>query len=166
MQHGRDLFTSIKVAKAITSGLQLTADNAAQPVVDLRDEKPGAIVAFLVHLQTVATADGSNLFKASIFEADEKTSSTALTAGAKAADDDVLGPAKDGALADEANPKKNEILVNATTLEGSTFMLQYRGYKNCVQLQFDETGTADITVTVIPLISSGDTENVKASIVH
>lgn len=163
--YGRDFFTSLKVPAANLNAVNVTADKADAPVIDLGDEKPGAVVGFLVLPTVVNTADGSNFLDVEIHEADAKTSDTALTGGAKAADDDVLGPALDGALQDDDAPMLNRIRINATTLAGSVFFFQYRGYKQFVQIQVAETGTADATLVVIPIIYSGDTENIKDPVV-
>lgn len=165
MTRGRDFFTSLKVPAANLNAVQVTGDKADAPVIDLRDEDPNATVGFLILPTAVATADATNFLDLEIWEADEKTSTTALTAGAKAADDDVLGPAKDGALLDDAAPMLNQVRINATGLAGSVYFLQYRGYKPCVQLQVAETGTADATFVVIPVIVAGRMQNMKAPVV-
>ena len=161
MNSSRDLFTQLIAAAQALASTAMTATKTDCPVVDLRDFPAGSVVGFLVHVTAAGTADASNFFEFLLHEADEKTSSTALTSGTLVADADLLGFTRDGVLISGEGPNP---VVNSTTDAGKVFWFSYRGYKNCVQLVPTETGTAAITASAIPIVFTGGTVNSKAAL--
>lgn len=165
MHTGRDTpFLTIGFPAPQYSGAALTASKADLPVVDRRDLAAGIEVVFDVTLPAVATADSTNYMDFEIFEADEKTSSTALTSGTKAAAADVMGPILND-VAPEPKDFANQFRVNATTMAGKRFQIQYLGYKPCIQLRITETGTASVQPVINTILWSLDTKHVKAGVV-
>jgi len=163
----RDMFTNLLYPAPAVVLATLTASKTDCPVIDRRDYLPGAVVGFLVYLPVVTTADADNYFVFRVFEAAEKTSATALTSGTAVVADDILGLSENGVLLTAANSASFPFLrVNSTTMAGKVYWFQYRGYQNCVQVQPTETGTASIQACVLPVICSGDTVNVKPSVVN
>lgn len=176
MSH-RDMFHSLKVAASALDYEQLTATKADAPVFDFRDHRPGQIVGFLVTVHAAATADASNYFEFELWEADEKASGTALTSGTKVADGDLLGYTADGVRSRTVNPAYDATLPSVTQTEkqylqdgyvpkldatadaGKVFFFAYRGYKKCLQIRPTETGTADVTVSAVTIVMSGESVN-------
>lgn len=122
---------------------QLTASKTDVPVVDLAafgiNDGPINSLYFLVSVDAIGTADGSNLFTFKLFHSDLKASDTALTDG-------VEVTATTGLL-NEASP-----VINATTLTTQAqkqILIGYRGTKAFVQIQPTETGAADVTVSLL-----------------
>ena len=127
----------------VMASTQLTADKTDMNVIDLASfgilGKIIHAITILVLVDAKATADGSNYFTLDLYHADAKTSATALTSGVKVTS--TTG------LLNSASP-----VINDTTLTAQSdkvIAIGYRGVKRFLQLQCDETGTADITVSVL-----------------
>lgn len=175
----KDLFHKLKVGAPLFAGVQVTADGYLGNVLDRRDlsDPDGDLIGFIMTVDAAATADATNFIEFEVHEADEKTSATALTSGAKAADADILGWTDNGVRSRVTNPNfdANAVettrtdlqynqdgfypKVDATTMAGHAFWFAYRGYKTCLQIYANETGTADVTVTCIPVYASRKTRN-------
>lgn len=175
----KDLFHQLQIRAPLASGVQVTASGKIGNVLDRRDldDPDGDLVGLIIVADAVATASAGNELQLELHEADEKSAADTLTNGAKAADADVLGYTEDGVRSVSANPDfdatKTETtqteqpnlqdgvmpLINDTDQAGKAFWVAYRGYKNCVQVFAAETGTADATFTIIPVIASRQTRN-------
>ncbi len=161
-----DLFHAIRVTAPVLAHTAMTASTTDCTVVDLRNYPQGSVVGFVVHVPTVTTVDASNYFTFKLFEADEKASATALTAGTVVANDDILGLVENDVLLDTDDMASVPVLtVNASGQAGKTYFFQYRGYKPCIQLQPTETGTSAVTASAFALISSGATVNTKPEVI-
>lgn len=163
---GKDLYSWLKLGAPVVAHAQHTAAKADNPVIDLRDEEPNTIVAFIVLPTAVATGDGSNYIEIELWEADDKTSSTALDASASQVglDDFVPGMTEDGVRLDPTDLPT--LKIDDTGMAGKVYFFQYRGYKPCIQIRLAETGTADATLAVLPIYYNGDTKNIKAPVVN
>lgn len=123
---------SAQVAKVYA---QLTADNNSANIVDLQGGQD--VCAFVVFLHAVATADGSNYFTVKVEESDDSGFATGVTE----------------VTADATRIIGTQPVVNAVALAGTLKKFGVTiGTKRYLRLVFDETGTADITVSAIALV--------------
>lgn len=123
---------SVQVAKVYA---QLTADNNSANVVDLQGGQD--VVAFVVFLHAVAAADGSNYFTVKVEESDDSGFATGVTE----------------VTADATRLIGTQPVVNAVALAGTLKKFGVTiGTKRYMRLVFDETGTADITVSATAIV--------------
>lgn len=127
----------------LLASTQLTGSKTDVPLVDVAafgiNNGPINSLYFLVSVDAIATADGSNFFTFKLFHSDVKASDTALTDG-------VEVTATTGLL-NAVSP-----VINETTLAEQAqkqILIGYRGIKAFIQIQPTETGTADVTVSLL-----------------
>lgn len=175
----RDIFHLFKVGPPLFVNLSVTADGFLGDVLDRRDldDPDGDLVGLILVADAVTTADGTNFIDFEIFEADEKSSPTALISGTKVDDTDILGFTDDGIRSVIPNPDFDATQpetvqaedvnlqdgffprIDATAQAGHSFWFSYRGERDVIQIFANETGTADANVTCVPVFGSMKTRN-------
>jgi hypothetical protein len=125
---------SAQIAKVYAN---LTADNNSANVVDTQGG--GNVVAFIIFLHAVGTADATNYFTVKVEESDDNTFATGVTV-----------------VTDDANRIiGTQPVINDTALAASLKKFGVAvGTKRYMRLVFDETLTADITVSAIALVGA------------
>ncbi len=166
MAINRDLFSILKLGPASLAPTAVTADKADLAVIDLSDYDRNTVVGFMVVCTAQTTLSGSAYFDVEVWEADAASSGTALTSGAKADNDDILGLTENGTLMDSTTMTTfPNLRINASSQVGKIYWLQYRGYKPYVQVQLNATGSPSATLMVVPVLSNGLDCNHKAEVV-
>lgn len=170
-----DFFHMVKAPSPALPHANYTADETGAPVIDLRDEKPGTVVSFLVIATAQTTLDANNYFDVELWESSEKASATALDANASLVADtgreghDVLGLTEDATLLNATTMATFPFpRLNAAAQVGKVYFFQYRGYLPCVQLRLYARGTGgspDADVLALAVMTSGDTENIKDPVI-
>lgn len=155
----QDLFHELKVIEAFAN-TQFTATSAATLVLDRRTYSPNVRVGILITINLAATADATNYFDFQVYEAAEKTSTTALTSGTVVAAADMTGWTRNGTLDENSLTWPR---VNATTQAGDVFWQQYQGTANVIQIRPTEVLTADLTCTAAWVLYNGQTQNLMSS---
>jgi hypothetical protein len=113
----------------------LTGDNNSANVVDLAGYL--GPVMFAIYLEAVATADVSNYFTVKVEESDDNTFASGVTVVTDTATR-IIG---------------TQLVVNATSMAVSVKKFGVTmGTKRYMRLVFDETGTADMTVSAIAIL--------------
>ncbi len=145
----QDLLAKLDV-EVLMAETQLTASKTNMLVADLdafgKSGQPVNGVNIYIYLKTLTTVDGSNYFTPQIYQADAKTSTTALTSGELCTSDEVVGVI--------------DVIDDGPTA-GSIIAFGYRGVKKKIQIQLPMTGTSDITISVVAVGLSQKADHVS-----
>ena len=158
MQLNYDVFHAFKVIEAFAD-TAITGDLSNTLVLDRPDYAPNVRVCGIIQVRLATTADATNFVDFEIWEGTAAATTTSLTGGAIAAAASISGWTRNGTLDENSLTWPR---VNATTQAGDVLFFQYKGTANTIQIQPNETLTADVTVAAVWVLFNGQSQNLPA----